>query len=80
MRRLAPGRQTRLVSVYAKASVLPWREWYRRLGHPVVEESGESLMTEGGFRSEHFSEARLRSLVGDCVIHPIAGIAFLDIF
>src|SRR5262250_2959490 len=67
----------RRVSVYAEASVLPRREWYRRLGHPVVEESNEFLMSEGGFRSEHFSEARLRSLVGDCVIYPLAGIAYL---
>jgi SAM-dependent methyltransferase len=80
MRRLAPRPQTRLLSVYAEASVLPRREWYRRLGHPVVEESPESLLTEGGFRSEHFSEARLRSLVGDCVIHPFAGIAYLVTF
>ena len=80
MRRLAPGPQTRLLSVYAEASVLPRREWYRRLGHPVVEESTEFLMTEGGFRSEHFSEARLRGLVGDCVIRPLAGIAYLVMF
>lgn len=80
MRRLAPRPQTRLVSVYAEASVLPRREWYRRLGHPVVEETAESLVSEGGFRSEHFSEARLRSLVGDCVIHPLAGIAYLVTF
>ncbi len=80
MRRLAPRPQTRLLSVYAKASVPPRREWYRRLGHPVVEESAESLVTEGGFRSEHFSEARLRSLVGDCVIQPFAGIAYLVTF
>jgi ubiquinone/menaquinone biosynthesis C-methylase UbiE len=80
MRRLAPSPQTRLLSVYAEASVGPRREWYRRLGHRVVEESAESLTTEGGFRSEHFSEARLRSLVGDCVIRPIAGIAYLVTF
>ncbi len=80
MRRLSPRPQTRLLSVYAESSVLPRREWYRRLGHPVVKESTEFLMTEGGFRSEHFSEARLRSLVGDCVIHPLAGIAYLVTF
>ena len=77
MRRLAPRPQTRLLSVYAEASVLARREWYRRLGHPVLEESKEFLMSESGFRSEHFSEARLRSLVGDCVIYPLAGIAYL---
>ena len=80
MRRLAPRPQTRLLSVFGEASVLPRREWYRRLGHPVVEESKEFLMSEGGFRSEHFSEARLRSLVGDCIIHPFAGIAYLVTF
>jgi len=80
MRRLAPGRETRFLSVYADASVPSRREWYRRLGHPVVEESTESLLTEGGFRSEHFSEARLRSLLGDCLIRPLAGIAYLVTF
>jgi SAM-dependent methyltransferase len=80
MRRLAPRPRARLLSVYAEASVLPRREWYRRLGHPVVEESAEFLMTEGGFRSEHFSEARLRSLIGDCIIHSFAGIAYLVTF
>ena len=80
IRRLAPRPQTRLVSVYAEASVRPTREWYRRLGHPVVEESTELLITEGGFRSEHFSEARLRRLVGDCAIRPFAEIAYLVTF
>ncbi len=80
MRRLAPRPRTRLLSVYAEASVPARREWYRRLGHPVVEESPEFLMSEGGFRSEHFSEARLRSVVGECVIRPFAGIAHLVTF
>ena len=80
MRRLAPRPQTRLLSVYAEASIRPRREWYRQLGHAVVEESNEFLMSKGGFRSEHFSETRLRSLVGDCVIRPLAGIAYLVMF
>ena len=63
-----------------EASVPSRREWYHRLGHPVVEESTESLLSEGGFRSEHFSEARLRGLVGDSVIRPLAGIAYLVTF
>ncbi len=74
MRRLAPKPHTRLLSVYSEASVPARREWYRRLGHAVVEETDEYLVTEGGFRSEHFSDARLRSLLGDCTIRPIAGI------
>jgi ubiquinone/menaquinone biosynthesis C-methylase UbiE len=80
MRRLAHRPHTRLLSVYAEASVQPRREWYRRLGHTVVEESAEHLMTEGGFRSEHFSETRLRTLVGECVIRPLTGIAYIVIF
>ncbi len=77
MRRCAPNRGTRLLSVYAEASVPARREWYRRLGHTVWEESAEYLMTEGGFRSEHFTEQRLRSLVGDCTIRPCTDVAYL---
>jgi len=80
MRRLAPKPQMRLLSVYAEASIPARREWYRRLGHVVVEESAEYLMTEGGFRSEHFSETRLRNLVGDCTIRSVAGIAHVATF
>jgi ubiquinone/menaquinone biosynthesis C-methylase UbiE len=80
MRRLAPKGRTRLLSVYAETSVSARREWYRRLGHVVVEESEEYLMTEGGFRSEHFSETRLRTLVDACTIRPLAGIAYVVTF
>jgi ubiquinone/menaquinone biosynthesis C-methylase UbiE len=55
----------RLVSVYAEASIPARREWYR---------------TEGGFRSEHFSQARLRTLVGNCTIRPFADMAYLVLF
>jgi ubiquinone/menaquinone biosynthesis C-methylase UbiE len=80
MRRVAPRPRTRLLSVYSEASVRSRREWYRRLGHAVLEETREHLVTEGGFRSEHFSEARLRSLVGECLIHPLADIAYVVTF
>ena len=80
MRRVAPRQGTRLLSVYSSASVPSRREWYRRLEHVVVEETPEYLLSEGGFRSEHFSEARLRSLVGDCVIRPLADIAYVVLF
>ncbi len=80
MRRLAPQPQTRLLSVYAQSSVAPRREWYRRLGHVVVEETADYLATEGGFRSEHFSEPRLRSLIGECTIQPLASIAYAVTF
>lgn len=77
MRRLAPQPGTRLLSVFSPASVPARREWYRRLAHDVSDETAEYLETGGGLRSEHFSEARLRSLVGDCTIHPLADIAYI---
>jgi SAM-dependent methyltransferase len=80
MRRLAPRPQSRLLSVYGEASVPARREWYRRLGHAVLEVTEEFLVTEGGFRSEHFSEARLRRLVGDCEVRPLAEIAYVVTF
>lgn len=80
MRRLAPLAGTRLLSVFSMASVPARREWYHGLGHDVSEETSEYLVTEGGLRSEHFSEARLRSLVGDCTIRPLADIAYIVIF
>lgn len=80
MRRVAPKPGTRLLSVYSEASVPFRREWYRRLGHAVLEETPDYLVTEGGFRSEHFSEARLCSLVGECAIRPLTDIAYVVTF
>lgn len=80
MRRVAPKPHTRLLSVYSEASVPSRRAWYRRLGHAVSDETRECLVTEGGFRSEHFSEARLRSLVGECIIHPVTDVAYVVTF
>src|SRR5919201_2120652 len=56
MRRCA---SRRLLSVFAATSVPARREWYHRFGHPVIDESDEWLLTAGGLRSEHFTEARL---------------------
>jgi ubiquinone/menaquinone biosynthesis C-methylase UbiE len=80
MRRLAPLAETRLVSVYSLDSIPPRREWYRRLGHSIAEETSDFLMTSGGFRSEHFSEARLRNLIGDCTIGKLAKIGYVATF
>lgn len=80
MRRCAPAPGKRLVSVFAETSVPARREWYRRISHVVVEETPEWLMTAGGLRSEHFTEVRLRSLVGECTIRPIAGIGYVALF
>ena len=80
MLRVSPTPHTRLLTVYSEASVPSRREWYRRLGHSVQEETAEYLMTDGGFRSEHFSEARLRSLVGECTVRPLTAIAHVVTF
>jgi SAM-dependent methyltransferase len=80
MRRLSPRPHSRLLSVYADASVPARREWYRRLDHGVVDETRDALITDGGFRSEHFTEARLRSIVGECVIRPLTAIAYAVTF
>jgi hypothetical protein len=80
MRRLAPNPGTRVLSVFSRASVAPRREWYQRLGHTVLEETEEYLLTDGGFRSEHFSEDRLRDLIGDCTIQALADVAYFITF
>jgi SAM-dependent methyltransferase len=76
MRRLAPRPRSRFLSVYSTESVPARREWYSRLGHTVSGETGEYLETAGGFRSEHFTEARLHGLVGDCTIDRVTDIAY----
>jgi SAM-dependent methyltransferase len=77
MRRLSPRPQTRFITVYSRSSIDARREWYARLGLDVVEVTPEYLLTDGGFRSEHFTEQRLQHLVGDCVIRPITEMAYL---
>lgn len=76
MRRLSPRPRSRLLSVYSPASVPARREWYRRLEQPVLEVTDEYILTEAGFRSEHFSADRLRALTGDCEIRPLADIGY----
>ncbi|MEA2725252.1 MAG: hypothetical protein QOH59_3023 [Gemmatimonadales bacterium] len=80
MRRLAPRPRTRLLSVFSEASLPARREWYRRLGHAVVQETDEYLLTGAGLRSEHFSHSRLRALVGDCTIRPVTDIGHVVTF
>lgn len=80
MRRLAPQTGSRMISVYSTASIAARREWYSRLGHRVSEETEEYLVTEGGFRSEHFSESRLRRLIGICTIRPLTAVGYVVTF
>jgi len=74
MRRCA---EVRLLSVFSERSMAARREWYQRFGHPIVEETPEWLLTAGGLRSEHFTEARLRALVGDCTIMRCTDIGYI---
>ncbi len=80
MRRLAPAKGTRLLSVYSEHSIAARRQWYRRLGHDVVEEAADYLASAGGFRSEHFTEARLRGLIGDCNVRALTNVAYVVTF
>jgi len=80
MRRLAPRPGSRIISVYSPGSISARREWYSRLGHKISEETHEYLATDGGFRSEHFSESRLRGLIGTCTIHPLTTVAYVVTF
>ena len=80
MRRLSPRPRSRLLSVYSPASVSARREWYRRLDQPVLEVGGEYILTQEGFRSEHFTADMLRALVGDCDIRPLADIGYAVFF
>lgn len=77
MRRLSPRDGSRLITVYTPESVDARSAWYARLGHRVVEVADGWLRTEAGFRSEHFTEERIRELVGPCRLHPLTGIAFV---
>jgi SAM-dependent methyltransferase len=76
MRRLAPKPASRFITVYASTSVQPRREWYSNIGHEVIDVTDECIVTRSGFVSEHFTEDRLRSLVGDCVLRKVGTIAY----
>lgn len=77
MRRVAPDPGSRIISVFAPTSVEVRREWYVRLGQTVTRETAECLVTAEGFRSEHFTIDRLRSLLGACEIEPVGEVGFL---
>jgi SAM-dependent methyltransferase len=77
MRRLAPKPGSRVITVYASTSVQPRREWYANMGHEVIDVTDECIVTQGGFISEHFTENRLRSLVGECSLRRIGTIAYV---
>jgi len=80
MRRLSPNAGTRLITVYTLSSVAARREWYANMGHRVLEATDDELIAEGGFSSQHFSESRLRDLVGPCELHRIGDIAYVSQF
>jgi SAM-dependent methyltransferase len=77
MRRLAPKPASRFITVYAPTSVQPRREWYANLGYDVIDVTDQCIVASGGFVSEHFTEDRLRSLVGDCRLRKLGAIAYV---
>jgi len=76
MRRLAPKPAARLITVYSPTSVQPRCEWYANMGHEVIDVTDTCIVAQGGFTSEHFTEDRLRSLVGECSLQSIGTIAY----
>ncbi len=44
-----------------------------------MTEVTDQCIVADGFRSEHFSEARLRSLLGPCTLHRLADIGYLAV-
>ena len=77
MRRLSPAAGSRLLTVYAATSVPARREWYANMGHQVLDATDRKIVADGGFTSEHFTEARLRELLGPCKLHSIGDIAYV---
>jgi ubiquinone/menaquinone biosynthesis C-methylase UbiE len=76
MRRLAPRPGSRFITVYSSTSMSPRHQWYSNMGHEVVDVTDERIVTASGFTSEHFTEDRLRSLLGECTIQKIGDIAY----
>ena len=77
MRRLSPAAGSRLLTVYAATSVPARREWYANMGHQVLDVTDREIVADGGFTSEHFTEHRLRELLGPCELYPIGDIAYI---
>ncbi|MCH7895128.1 MAG: class I SAM-dependent methyltransferase [Proteobacteria bacterium] len=77
MKRLSPETGTRLITVYAASSVPARSEWYANMGYEVLDTTDQKIVAAGGFTSEHFTEHRLRKLLGPCELHPIGNIAYV---
>lgn len=77
MKRLSPRSGSRLITVFAASSVPARREWYANMGHEVRDVTDREIVAAGGFTSEHFTEDRLRQLLGACELHVIGDIAYM---
>lgn len=77
MKRLSPTNGSRLLTVYAASSVPARSEWYANLGHQVQDVTDQKIVAAGGFTSEHFTEDRIRELLGPCKLHAIGDIAYM---
>jgi len=78
--RETPQRVNVAYTLYSAASVPARREMVSPLGTYCLGGDRRYLMTEGGFRSEHFGEARLRSLVAEGAVRPLTSIAYVVTF
>lgn len=77
MKRLSPQVGSRLITVYAASSIPARIEWYANMGHEVLDVTDHRVVAAGGFTSEHFTEDRLRGLLGPCELHTIGDIAYV---
>ena len=77
MKRLSPQDGTRLITLYAPSSVPARSEWYANMVHEVLNTTDEQIIASGGFTSEHFSEDRLRKILGHCKLHVLGDIAYV---
>ena len=66
-----------LIGVYSEDSIESRIEWYERAGLCVIDVTQESIRTNLGFQSDHFSKERIMGLFGDCDVEEISEIGYI---
>ncbi len=56
---------------------LTQRKWYANMGHRVLDATDREIIADGGFTSEHYTEHRIRELLGPCELHSVGDIAYI---
>ena len=79
MRRVILPNGLILAGVYSEKSIDSRIGWYERTGLTIEKVTKDQIITQQGFKSEHFSRSKLSTLFGNCSIEDIAGIGYLAI-